>query len=174
MRQLNNRIAKGRSCGPFWMNFQKTSKRPLTALVSENYVTLFFGGTKICNKIFRIEVTPPFSENSSFFPLKITRKICNFFWMGKSPPLGSFPKIHPNLWSKSSLTRVCSWRRPCRGLQLQGWRGSSWWESTSAGVRGRSRAPACFQGWRRQGWPRMLLSRWCPPHSIGSKRTTCP
>ena len=54
------------------MNFQKTSKRPLTpppALVSENYVALFSGGPKICNEIHSDwRDPPPFSENSSFLP----------------------------------------------------------------------------------------------------------
>ena len=56
------------------MNFRKTSKQPLTtspppALVSENDVALFSGGTKICNEIFRIGVTPPGSRAISPCPI---------------------------------------------------------------------------------------------------------
>ena len=72
------------------------------------------------------------------------------------------------------LTQVCSWTRPCQGLPQPGWRGSSWWDSTFDGGRGPSKAPAYCQGSRWQGWQRMPLSRWCPPHSSGSKWTTCP
>ena len=54
---------------------------------------LFLGGAKICNKIFRIGVPPPFSEKSSFSPqnyqkvLVYNTKICNeIFWIGNDPP----------------------------------------------------------------------------------------
>ena len=49
------------------------------ALVSENYVALFFrGGTKICNDFFGLECPPPpFPRKFIAFPLKITQKICN-------------------------------------------------------------------------------------------------
>ena len=107
----------------FSENFQTASP----PLVSENYVALFSGGAKICNKIFRIGVTPPlfrkfatkffgvewtpppFSRKFIVFPLKITKK-CSFIILKSatkffgsemtppSPPIGNFPKIHPK-WS---------------------------------------------------------------------------
>ena len=47
---------KGRFIVPFWMNFRKTSKRPLNppprALVSENYVALFREIWKSAKKFF--------------------------------------------------------------------------------------------------------------------------
>ena len=60
--------------------FWKTPKRPLTPILfSENYVALFSVGTKICNKIFWIGVTPlpPFPENPSILPPQSYRKNCN-------------------------------------------------------------------------------------------------
>ena len=61
---------KGWLTRQLWMNFRKTSKCPR------------FG--KLCyaflQQTFRIRATPPFSENSSFSPLKITEKTAtNFF-----------------------------------------------------------------------------------------------
>ena len=44
-------------------------------LVSENNVAFFPGGTKICNEIFRIGVTPP-------HPLEVFRKIIQILESG--------------------------------------------------------------------------------------------
>ena len=50
----------------FSENFQ-TASDPPPALVSENYVAFFSGGTKICNEIFRIGVTF-FPKIHRYFP----------------------------------------------------------------------------------------------------------
>ena len=84
----------------FSENFQTFFCPPPPPNTSENYVALFSGGAKICNKTFldRRDPTPPsphFSRKFIVFPLKITEKICNeIFWIGNDLPFGSFPKIH--------------------------------------------------------------------------------
>ena len=82
-------LPKRRSHYPFWRNFRKTSRRPLTPLpLFQETVALF------CN------------ENLSFSPLKITEKPQRSFLDRKwppGPPLGSFPKIHQKWATRSSL-----------------------------------------------------------------------
>ena len=97
---------KGRFYGPFWMNFRKTPKRPLTpppppTLFSENYVALF------ATTFFGVQRPHPFS---------LPKKRNEIFRIGNDPPpFGSFPKIHQIWYSNTSL------RRPgCTELQVSG------------------------------------------------------
>ena len=101
-------VGKGALTGPFWTNFRKTSKRPLTPPPSFRKTMLRFLAPNFSDWS---NPAPPFPENSWLFSLKITAKICNIiFWNGNdAPPLspfGSFPKIHPNLIIQASLSHL--------------------------------------------------------------------
>ena len=77
---------KGRLTVPFWMNFRKTSKRPVTPspappLFPKTVVRFFLDVLKSATKIFGSEMAP-------------------------SPPFGTFPKSHPKWKREASLNKL--------------------------------------------------------------------
>ena len=77
---------KGRLTVPFWMNFRKTSKRPVTPspappLFPKTVVRFFLDVLKSATKIFGSEMAP-------------------------SPPFGTFPKSHPKWKREASLNEL--------------------------------------------------------------------
>ena len=64
--------------GPFWMNFWKTSKRPLTPPASFRKTMLRFFATNFSDW----SDPPPFSRKFIVFPLKITSRTATIFFGG--------------------------------------------------------------------------------------------
>ena len=162
-------MSKGRLRSQIRINFQKTSKRLFAppALISENYVALFSGGAKLCNKFFWIGVTPPFFRKFVAFPPQkcsfiILKSATKFFGPEMTPPLWCFPQIFglPGSGKRSEgwdLTRgyrnlakqksYIFWEKIVRrmerrpSVQLPCWQKQSNWEDARLGQIGTRQTP---------------------------------
>ena len=120
---------KGRSRGPFWMNFRKTSKRPLTPPPPRprfgKLCCAFFGRPEnLQRNSFGLAWPPPFSRKFIVFtPPKLPKKPQRNFLDRKwpSPPLRKFSEnsskmahtVVPN-WKNSSILKTGGFPlRPC-------------------------------------------------------------